>query len=101
MVSPGVLPTITIRINERMSVLTPNGTLQKIGRSPECDLIITHPTVSKIHASIQLQNGTWWIEDLGSTNGTYANGQRITRAPLHDGSKLYFGQVTGAFNLPQ
>lgn len=101
MVSPGLMPTITIRINERTSILTANGALQKIGRSPECDLIIPHPTVSKVHASIQLQNGTWWIEDLGSTNGTYANGQRITRAPLYDGSKLYFGQVTGAFNLPQ
>lgn len=101
MVSPGLMPTLSIRINERVSVLTPNGTLQKIGRAPECDLIIPHPTVSKIHASIQLQNGTWWIEDLGSTNGTYADGQRITRAPLHDGSKLYFGQVTGAFTLPK
>lgn len=101
MVSPGLMPTITIRINERPTVLSPNGTLQKIGRSPECDLVIPHPTVSKIHASIHLQNGTWWMEDLGSTNGTYADGQRITKAALRNGSKLYFGQVTGVFNLPQ
>ncbi len=97
---PGIMPTLTIRINERSIVLSPNGTVQKIGRAPECDLILPHPTVSKIHASIHFENGNWWIEDLGSTNGTYADGKRVVRAPLYDGSKLYFGQVTGMFNLP-
>ncbi|RYD50719.1 MAG: FHA domain-containing protein [Sphingobacteriales bacterium] len=99
-VSPQILPTLTFDVNGQSVRLVPTGAPQKIGRSPECALVLTHPTVSKVHAQVQLRDGSWWIEDLGSTNGTYVDDQKITKMLLHNGSKLFLGQVSGMFMLP-
>lgn len=52
-----------------------------LGRSAPADIIFDHPTVSRRHARITpRERGSWIIEDLGSTNGTYVNGQRLVFA---------------------
>ncbi|MGD9935731.1 MAG: FHA domain-containing protein, partial [Dehalococcoidia bacterium] len=48
-----------------------------IGRAPACGIHLDHPTVSLRHARVMTTNGVRTIEDLGSTNGTYVNGQRV------------------------
>jgi pSer/pThr/pTyr-binding forkhead associated (FHA) protein len=49
-----------------------------IGREADCDLIIPHPEVSGRHCRLlRTADGRFWVEDLGSTNGTFARGQRI------------------------
>jgi anti-anti-sigma factor len=48
-----------------------------MGREADCDLVITDPLVSRRHAEIQLRDGTPYITDLGSVNGTWVNGQQI------------------------
>ncbi|MCA9719158.1 MAG: FHA domain-containing protein [Dehalococcoidia bacterium] len=48
-----------------------------IGRAPACGIHLDHPTVSLRHARVLTTNGVRTIEDLGSTNGTYVNGQRV------------------------
>ena len=49
-----------------------------IGRGSNCDIILNHGTISKMHASISLtDDNTYQIKDLGSTNGTYVNGRKI------------------------
>ena len=60
-----------------------------IGRTPPADLVIPHPEVSRRHARITLQQGRYMVEDLGSSNGTYVNGQPV-RAPqvLSDGADI-------------
>ncbi len=49
-----------------------------VGRSAEADIIIDDPYASDFHARVSAQDGQTRVEDLGSTNGTYVNGRRIT-----------------------
>lgn len=48
-----------------------------LGRSASADVVVDDPFASAVHARIFPQGGFMWIEDLGSTNGTYVNGRRI------------------------
>ena len=48
-----------------------------IGRDPQCDIVLPHVSVSKLHAKIVHENGQWYIIDCGSTNGVVVNNQRI------------------------
>lgn len=53
-----------------------------VGRKEECDLCLNHKSVSKMHCVIVKTDGLLLLRDLGSTNGTRVNGQRIRRAAL-------------------
>jgi diguanylate cyclase (GGDEF)-like protein len=60
-----------------------------IGRAPENDVLIEDQSVSKRHARIIVsREGTVFIEDLGSTNGTYVNGEKVMRRALHNGDDV-------------
>jgi pSer/pThr/pTyr-binding forkhead associated (FHA) protein len=62
-----------------------------IGRSRECDLTVDDPNVSRRHAEVRRENGTWWIVDLGSTNGVEVNGKRVERARLEPHDAIVVG----------
>lgn len=51
-----------------------------VGRGDDCDLVIRLGVVSRRHARINVVDGVPWVEDLGSTNGTTVNGERVTSA---------------------
>src|SRR5438094_1594684 len=53
-----------------------------VGRKEECDLRLEHKSVSKMHCIIVKTDGLLLVRDLGSTNGTRVNGQRVRRAAL-------------------
>jgi pSer/pThr/pTyr-binding forkhead associated (FHA) protein len=54
-----------------------------IGRSPQCELILDDDFVSATHAVLAHQpNGVWVLTDMGSTNGTYVNGRRISEPTI-------------------
>lgn len=53
-----------------------------IGRSEGCDMRLEHKSVSKIHCALVVTDGLILLRDLGSTNGTRVNGQRVRRAAL-------------------
>src|SRR3989344_5547215 len=58
----------------------------KIGRAPENDVGIRDQSISKHHARVVLTPaGAVFVEDLGSTNGTYVNGEKVVRHALWDG----------------
>jgi len=66
-----------------------------IGRMPGNDLILDDPQVSRYHAIIRWANGQFLVEDLGSANGTWVNGQRVQGAlPLLSGQYVVVGQTT-------
>jgi pSer/pThr/pTyr-binding forkhead associated (FHA) protein len=64
-----------------------------IGRSEDCDLRIDHKSVSKLHCVITRTDGLLMLRDLGSTNGTRVNGQRVRRATLLPNDQLHFASV--------
>src|SRR5579872_4969623 len=68
-----------------------------IGRSPQENLFIDNPAVSFHHARVYSQAGVYYIEDLGSLNGTFLNGVRITTAPLTYGDVITVGKHTVRF----
>lgn len=65
----------------------------RVGRSPESDVHLPDPSVSRNHALFDVQNGSLIVHDAGSTNGTYVNKERIDSAVLKDGDVVAFGKA--------
>lgn len=64
-----------------------------IGRLPDNSLQISDESVSSHHAELVLEHGAYHLHDLGSTNGTFINGEPVTDAILKDGDQLRIGKV--------
>jgi pSer/pThr/pTyr-binding forkhead associated (FHA) protein len=62
-----------------------------IGRSSELDMVLVEEMVSRKHARIALTDGVITIEDLGSTNGTFVNGEKVERGTLKEGDRVLVG----------
>jgi len=62
-----------------------------IGRSSELDMVLVEDMVSRKHARISSRAGTLEIEDFGSTNGTFVNGEKISKARLREGDRVLIG----------
>ena len=80
----------------QLYVITERGGLQPvqkdrflIGRGKHCDLVIDDSRISREHAAIVREDGQFWIEDLGSSNGTYFDRQRIGRRRIADGEEYF------------
>ncbi|WP_405683595.1 FHA domain-containing protein [Streptomyces sp. NBC_00057] len=72
-----------------------------IGRDPGNGLRLNHETVSRLHAELTVQGGRWLLRDLGSTNGTCVNGQRVTgTVPVRDGDQVSFGRMSFRLSAP-
>ena len=62
-----------------------------IGRNPAADIAVDEPLVSWRHAVLKVADGQWLLEDAGSTNGTFADGQRIRRVDITDSCQVRLG----------
>lgn len=62
-----------------------------IGRSSELDMVLVEDMVSRKHAKIMISAGNITIEDLGSTNGTFVNGEKVKQARLKEGDRILIG----------
>ncbi|WP_329465925.1 ABC transporter ATP-binding protein/permease [Streptomyces sp. NBC_01431] len=65
-----------------------------LGRDPQGDLVVDDARVSWRHATISWSGRSWVIEDHGSTNGTYVQGQRIHQMEIGPGSAVHLGNAT-------
>lgn len=75
------------------------GTLKTLGRAPRADFVVDAALVSRVHCRFTLdERNQLELEDLGSTNGTFVNGKKITKATLADGDKLAIGRVLFVVN---
>ena len=72
--------------------------LQVLGRSPDCDLVLDSPMVSRRHAELVQEEGEFRIRDLGSANGTFVDGLRVQEAPLVPGQEVYAGPCRLVFD---
>ena len=76
----------------------PQGDRTTIGRSPDCDIFLDDVTVSRTHAVLLHDGGSFKIEDLGSLNGTFLNRKRIESAEqLENGDELQIGKYRLSF----
>ena len=68
-----------------------------IGRRPDADIFLDDVTVSRDHAMLVHRSDEWFLDDLGSLNGTYVNRQRIESQRLEDGDELQVGKYKLTF----
>jgi len=70
-----------------------------IGRGRTADLVLSEATISRAHAAIGYEKGVFFVQDLGSTNGTGVNGKREPRTSLRDGDEVQLGKLSLRFTL--
>ena len=74
-----------------------------IGRGPENDIVLAKKTVSRHHAILTFVEGRWLVEDRGSANGTFVNGERVpfgAAHPLRHGDRIGVGSASLVFSWP-
>lgn len=64
-----------------------------LGRSPECTIHLPLGNVSREHAQVVQRNDEYFLEDLGSTNGTYVNGVRVKKCLLRNNDQIEIGEA--------
>jgi hypothetical protein len=65
-----------------------------VGRRPECDIRLEVPNISGRHAELRLHRGQWVVIDLGSSNGTKVNGDKIKKKKLSPGDEVVFARTS-------
>jgi len=100
---PSVGPAVQSR--SRLLLGTPSGThvipLEStqltIGRGLNNDIILEDTRVSRHHAQLRYRSRRFWVADLGSTNGTYVNGEQVEEQALRDGDTISLGGLELTF----
>ena len=72
-----------------------------IGRGRSADLVIAEPTISRSHAAVGYDGEGFFVQDLGSTNGTRVNGNREPQMRLASGDELQLGKLRLQLHLPE
>lgn len=72
----------------------PLGETTLVGRSPDCDLQFAAAHLSRRHAQLQIVDGLLFVKDLGSSNGTYLNGEKVTETRVRRGDELRFDTLS-------
>ncbi|MFE0705040.1 FHA domain-containing protein [Streptomyces sp. NPDC058872] len=103
------VPELVLELNGRTWTLDPSRSYT-LGRDPQGDLVVEDARVSWRHATISWGGRSWVLEDHGSTNGTFVQGQRVHQVEIGPGSTVHLGNATdgprlnladGAVTAPQ
>ncbi|MCX5335198.1 MULTISPECIES: FHA domain-containing protein [unclassified Streptomyces] len=87
------MPELVLELNGRTWTLDVSRPYT-LGRDPQGDIVLDDARVSWRHATISWSGRSWVIEDHGSTNGTFVQGQRIHQLELGPGSAVHLGNAT-------
>jgi transcriptional regulator with GAF, ATPase, and Fis domain len=92
-------PSAARQFQRGMKISWPNGAIEVerraiVGSMPGADVVIEEPTVSRLHAELELRDDGIWVKDLESTNGTFVGSVRIDRARVPDGAGVRLGAAT-------
>jgi len=84
---------VVVLSGDRMGEMFPlkEGDRTTIGRGLQTDVRINDEGISRTHAVVEEDNGSYFLDDAGSTNGTYANGKKVSRYELQEGDKIQIG----------
>ncbi|MYU14226.1 FHA domain-containing protein [Streptomyces sp. SID8361] len=87
------VPELVLELNGQTWTLDPSRSYS-LGRDPQGDMVLDDARVSWRHATVRWGGRSWIIEDQGSTNGTYVQGQRIQQVEIGPGSAVHLGNAT-------
>lgn len=93
--APGVPRWSQLRLDGHVLAASADRTVWVLGRSRSCDVRLLDPEVSGQHARLACRGGRWSVVDLGSTNGTWVNGERIAYRLLEPDDELVLGALRG------
>jgi FHA domain-containing protein len=82
---------VSIELDGRSRQITSASTV--LGRGVEADVVVDDAGVSRKHAEIRTDGRRVWVVDLGSTNGTFVDGERVQTGELRDGSRITIGRT--------
>ena len=89
------MPKLVLKFeNSVLTEMPVGGKEVSIGRSPDNGLVIDNPAVSHYHARVFNEEGRLMLEDFGSLNGTFVNGQRVKMISLKPGDSVAIGKHT-------
>src|SRR4051812_25001977 len=78
------MPKLLLKFNAAvLKEIEVQGKAVTVGRKPDNDVVIDNPAISGHHCRIALEGGTYYVEDLESTNGTFVNEKRVKKSGLH------------------
>ena len=90
----GVPRAVMIREPEKPALSKPLDEEMTFGRSQSCTVPLDDTYVSTTHARLYAKDGTWFVEDMGSTNGTYLNRVKVTApSPIAVGDEVRVGKT--------
>ena len=99
MSSRGNLPWFTFEFDGSSGSIEMNSPEFSFGRGKEVNYTINHKTVSRNHFIVSYENGSYTIQDLGSSNGTLVNGNKVTQAKLNHGDVIGAGEILLTFHI--
>ncbi|HLY49632.1 MAG TPA: FhaA domain-containing protein, partial [Solirubrobacteraceae bacterium] len=90
--------SVLLLLDGKRLVVGPGGAT--LGRSRQCDIVLSDPNVSRQHAEIRPRGGSWVLIDLGSTNGSRINGRQVEGPEVvRPGDAIELGSTTLTFEL--
>ncbi len=95
---PAGVPSLVVRSGPQAgATFALRGSLTRLGRHPDSEIILDDITVSRRHADISRSGDQYVVRDAGSLNGTYVNAERVDEAVLHQGDELQVGKFRLVF----
>lgn len=94
------MPTIQVMFNQqKISSHALEKEVYTIGRQEGCDIHIDNLGVSRVHARLLKAEQGYFVEDMNSSNGTFVNGQRVSRQALGPGDQITIGKFTLIYEI--